>query len=133
MVVAAIGVFFALPKAPQVRTIELEARDFGYNGVKGGPAIQIKVGETVGIVLNNAGGLPHEFKVVQDVKMSMAESMEPIFNGAATRVIKPGETDSITFVPTKAGKYFYGCFMDEGTKPDRHSDRGMFAEFIVQN
>ena len=145
VVVVAAGAFFALPQGPpvpQARTIQLEAKEFSFNGLgytdfpckqeKGpcGPSVQVKAGETLRIVLKNAGGADHEFIVVTDVKK--LGHPDPDINGAMTDAVKVGESKTITFVADKPGKYFYACFQDQGTKPDRHADRGMWAEFTVQ-
>lgn len=80
VVVAAVGVgaYLAIPKGPpppEVVTVQLEAREFGYQGLgynladhqyKGGPTIKVKVGDTVRIVLKNSGGTEHELMVVKD-------------------------------------------------------------------
>lgn len=144
-VVGAAGAFLALPQgppAPQARTIQLEAKEFAFNGLgytdfpckqeKGpcGPSIQVKVGDKVQIVLKNSGGADHELTVVTDLKKTGRP--DPDIQGAMTDTVKPGQSKTITVVADKLGKYFYACFQDQGTKPDRHSDRGMWAEFTVQ-
>ena len=148
IVVAVAGAFLSMPQIPRARTIELEAKEFAFQGLdykefKGGPNIQVKPGETIRIVLKNSGGAPHEFMVIQKSGMNMGGEMEmgdememarhePFFKGAMTDEVKPGQTATITFVADKPGIYAYACLLDVETKPDRHADRGMFGAFIVQ-
>ena len=138
-VVGAAGAFLTLTQGPQAMTPNLEAKEFGYEGLgyrladnqfKGGPAIQVKVGQTVRIVLKNGGAEEHEFMIVESLMGEMQH--EPIFEGAMTEDTKPGQTSTITFKAGKPGKYFYGCFLDGGTKPEKHADKGMFGDFIVE-
>ena len=146
VIVVAAGALLALPRgppSPPVRTFQLEAKEFAFNGLgytefpcskapsgPCGPSIQVKAGETVKITLKNAGGADHEFMVVSDKKAP--GHPDPDVMGAMTDVVKLGETKTITFVADKPGKYFYACFQDAGTKPERHVDRGMYGEFTVQ-
>ncbi len=137
-VVGAAGAFLNL-QSSQAITPNLVAKEFGYEGLeykladnqnKGGPTIQAKVGQTVRIVLKNEGTMEHEFMVVEDLMAEMQH--ESVFEGAMSEATKPGQTSTITFKAEKPGKYFYGCFLDEGTKPEKHADKGMFGELIVE-
>ena len=138
-VVAAAGAFLTRTQGLQATTPNLEAKEFGYEGLgyrladnqfKGGPAIQAKVGQTVQIVLKNGGVEEHEFMLVESLMEERHH--EPIFADAMTDTTKPGQTSTITFKAGKPGKYFYGCFLDGGTKPEKHADKGMFGEFMVE-
>ena len=139
--VVIVGSFLALPQGQpvaQVKNIQLEAKEFGFNDFKGGPKIIVKAGETVKVTLKNVGGAPHEFMVFKADQMQMGDEMEmvghpdPYFKGAMTEEVKPGSSATITFVADKPGNYVYACLLDVGTKPDSHADRGMFGEFIVE-
>lgn len=137
-VVGVAGAFLNL-QGPQAMAPNLEAKEFGFEGLgyrladnqsKGGPTIQAKVGQTIRIVLKNEGSMEHEFMVVESLMGEMHH--EPVFEGAMSEATKPGQTSTITFKAEKSGKYFYGCFLDEGTKPEKHADKGMFGEFVVE-
>ncbi|MBM3897725.1 MAG: hypothetical protein FJ358_04290 [Thaumarchaeota archaeon] len=152
VVVIAAGAFLTMPTGPTAttpapKTIELETKEFAFQGLgfkefvcqdkPCGPTIQVQAGETVRIVLKNTGGASHEFMIVPDVKAASEEAKkgmhaEPLFKGAMVEEIKTGQSATITFVAEKAGKYFYACILDVGTKPDTHADRGMYGEFIVE-
>jgi len=144
VIVGIAGAFLAIPQgppAPQAKTTQLEAREFGFEGLgyklsdnqyKGGPSITVKAGETVRIVMKNSGGTNHEFMIVSEIPKQAKEHPEAAIQGAMTDEVKPGETKTSTFVAGKAGKYYYVCLLDVATAPDRHVDRGMFGEFIVQ-
>jgi len=146
VVVVGAAAFLAMPQvpqAPQVRTINLEAREFSFKGLgfdkvvcdpgsACGPTIQVKAGETVRVVLKNIGGADHEFMVAEEQVLKEKGMHDPVFKDAMTETTKPGQTSTITFVAEKAGKYIYGCFLDVATKPDTHADRGMWGEFIVE-
>jgi len=145
VIVGAAGAYFLAipqgPPAPQAKSIQLEAREFGYEGLgyklsdnqyKGGPSITVKAGETVTIVLKNSGGTAHEFMIVSELPKQAKQHPEASIQKAMTDEVKPGQTRTITFVADKAGKYFYACLLDIATAPDRHADRGMFGEFNVQ-
>lgn len=126
----AIGAYLFLSQSPSVRTIELSARDFGYNDIKGGPTIRVKVGETVRLVLKNEGGIEHEIMIVEDLKTD--GHPKTVFKGAEIKDLEPRQSGVATFVADKPGKYYYACFEDAGTRPQKHTDRGMFGEFIVE-
>ncbi|MEM1943067.1 MAG: hypothetical protein QXO30_03025 [Candidatus Caldarchaeum sp.] len=65
--VGVAGVLLAfLMTTTGVKEVKLEAYEFGFNGVSGGPTIRIKTGEPLRIVLTNKGGAEHEFMVVKD-------------------------------------------------------------------
>ena len=146
VVVVGAAAFLAMPQvpqAPQVRTINLEAREFSFKGLgfdkvvcdpgtACGPTIQVKAGETVRVVLKNIGGADHEFMVAEEQVLKEKGMHDPVFKDAMTETTKPGQTSTITFLAEKAGKYIYGCFLDVATKPDTHADRGMWGEFIVE-
>jgi len=147
VVVVGAAAFLAIPQAPQApqaRTINLEAREFSFKGLgfdkvacdpgtACGPKIQVKAGETVRVVLKNIGGADHEFMVTHESALQEKAAMhDPVFKEAMSETTKPGQISTITFLAEKAGKYVYGCFLDVATKPDRHADRGMWGEFIVE-
>lgn len=90
------------------KTFEIEASSFKFN-----PAtITVKEGDTVKIILTNKGGM-HDFVVDE-------------FEGAKTKRLNTGETDTITFVADKAGTYEYYCSVGN------HRQMGMVGKLIVQ-
>lgn len=74
--------------------------------------ITVKKGDTVKITLTNSGKYTHDW-VVDELS-------------ARTKVIKNGETDSITFVADKVGTYEYYCSVMT------HRQQGMVGTLIVE-
>lgn len=137
VVIAGVGVYFVtLSSAPTptttttlplVRVINLTARDFGFDGfIAPGPTIKVKLGETVRINLVNMGGLKHE------IVISSSNMVQQTLFNAASDLIGPGKSTSITFVADTAGNFFYACFSDDGVAPKKHAELGMWGEFIVE-
>lgn len=73
--------------------------------------MQVNVGDTVRITLNNSGGV-HDWKLDE-------------FN-AATRVLNAGESQTIEFVATKAGSFEYYCSVGN------HRQMGMVGTLTVR-
>jgi nitrite reductase (NO-forming) len=74
--------------------------------------LTVKKGDTVKITLTNSGKYTHDW-VVDEFS-------------ARTKVIKNGESDSITFVPDKAGTFEYYCSVMT------HRSQGMVGKLIVE-
>lgn len=74
--------------------------------------ISVKKGDTVKITLTNSGKYTHDWAVDEF--------------SARTKVIKNGETDSVTFVADKAGTYEYYCGVMT------HRQQGMVGKLIVE-
>jgi plastocyanin len=74
--------------------------------------IRVKKGDEVKIIFKNAGGM-HDWVVDE-------------FEGAHTKQIKSGETDTITFVADKAGTFEYYCSVGN------HRQMGMKGDLIVE-
>lgn len=136
VLVAGTGFFIYLSMTPSatIKSFELTAFEFGYNGVKGGPTIKVKVGDTVRITLMNQGGIEHELMIVEKVEMPMVQGRmahpEPVFAQASIEDVRPGQTKAATFKVTKPGRFFYACFEEE---PEPHYKLGMFGEFIAES
>lgn len=75
-------------------------------------AITVKTGKPIQLTFKNSGQYPHN--------LSISEL------NVRTKTIQPGEEDTVTFTPDKAGTYTYIC-----TVPG-HADRGMQGTLIVQ-
>lgn len=74
--------------------------------------INVKVGQPVTITFKNAGTFPHNL-TIKDLNI-------------ATKTIQPGESDSITFTPSKTGSFEYMCTVDS------HAEKGMTGTLVVQ-
>lgn len=88
-----------------------------------GPALRVRAGQRVRVVLANRDSLAHDLWVVGAEER--APYLEPAFPGARTRLVGPGERDEIHFTPTRPGRYRYVC-----TVPGH--DSTMFGEFLVE-
>lgn len=90
------------------KTFAIEASSFKFN-----PAtITVKKGDIVKIVLTNKGGT-HNWMLDE-------------FEGAKTKTLQAGQTDTISFVADKAGTYEYYCSIGN------HRQMGMVGKLIVQ-
>jgi FtsP/CotA-like multicopper oxidase with cupredoxin domain len=74
--------------------------------------IVVNVGDTVRIVYESAGGMPHDF-VVDEI------------DGARTQIWQPGQGEIIEFVANVAGEFEYYCSVGS------HRAQGMVGNFIV--
>ena len=90
------------------REITVSAFEMGYNL----SSINLKRGEKVRINLTNTGKFPHDF---------ILEELPQI----KTKVIKPGEKDSVEFIVPMTGDLTYYCSI--GT----HRDQGMEGKFVI--
>ncbi len=89
-----------------------------------GPNLTVTAGDVVRVVLTNAGQMPHNFAVVQELR-----SDAPVLFGAAiqsgSNPMSPGETRSVTFTVGSAGTFYYIC------QVAGHVQMGMYGRFIV--
>jgi plastocyanin len=98
--VAVAGMLPVMTKAP-AREITLVAKDMAFyldgDGSTANPAIEVKAGETVRVVLRNRDrGMTHDFAVPA--------------SDAATDTLDWNEEDAVTFnAPDKPGSYEYLC------------------------
>ena len=74
--------------------------------------LTVKSGQLVEITFKNMGKYPHNLTIT-DLNVS-------------TKTINPGESDTLTFTPTKTGSFGFLC-----TVPT-HADRGMKGTLTVQ-
>ena len=74
--------------------------------------IVVNLGDTVRIVYESVGGMPHDF-VVDGIE------------GARTQIWQPGEGETIEFVADVAGEFEYYCSVGA------HRAQGMVGRFIV--
>lgn len=144
-IIGGLGAYRVIPR-DEVRSYDLDVLDYGYDGIRGGPAITVNVGDTVEITLVNKGRVTHEFIVVtsdtlrkavkagavgrEEFEEALGEPLAPVFEGAAILSLDAGETGKTTFVADVPGRYFFACFEDE---PGGwlHVYRQMWGEFTV--
>ena len=110
----------------------VESSDFrtlAFNALPGeegsNPEVRVNSGDEVTITAINAGKSFHAFGVVSNPE----DFNSVIFNSAiaaATNPLKPGESDSVTFLAGAPGTYYYIC-----TVPG-HALQGMKGSFIVE-
>jgi nitrite reductase (NO-forming) len=104
-------------------TIEIapgvQYRAWGFEGGAPGPAIHVREGQTVKIVLRNGGAIPH----------SVDFHAARIAPNVAFRDVNPGESLSYTFEAKDPGVFMYHC----GTKPVlAHIANGMYGAIVVE-
>lgn len=91
----------------QPEAIKISGNEFSYE-----PAtISAKVGQLVTVTYTNAGKYPHNF-VIDEL-------------GVTSQTIKPGQTDTFSFTPTKAGTFSFYCSLPN------HREKGMVGEISV--
>lgn len=90
-------------------SFEVGGFEFGYSLDE----IKVKEGETVKIVFTNTGEMPHDFVLDE-------------FDGARTKVLQPGEEETIEFVADKVGTFEYYCSVGS------HREKGMVGNLIVE-
>jgi FtsP/CotA-like multicopper oxidase with cupredoxin domain len=94
------------------------------NIISPGPTLNLQVGTTYTITVNNVGNnIFHSFEIVS----SKAVSSSPLFGAGIdiTSYISPGSSGSVTFTPDQAGNFYYVC-----TVPG-HIDLGMWGNVVV--
>jgi plastocyanin len=94
--------------AGQVKPFTVAASNFRFTPAE----MRVKAGDTVRITLTNSSTMPHDLK------------MDAL--GVATKIIQPGQTDTIEFVAPKAGSYDYYCSVGN------HRQMGMVGKLIVE-
>ena len=101
----------------QVATISPEGT------LKGALPVTVNVGDIVQITLINKG------KIVHDLNIALGEgehlSHEAMEHQAQSILLKPGETEIITFIAIKAGVYSYHCSIPG------HTELGMLGTLVV--
>jgi len=105
--------------------------EMNYNGaIKGGLMITVPVGATVQVTLSNNGVLPHSMEVIPfTTTLPAAATATPAFPGAAMKNaqvgITKGQTATMQFTASKAGKYLLICGFPG------HALLGMYGTFEV--
>lgn len=101
----------AAPAKESVRTVAVQALDTLRFAP---PSIDVRAGETIRLVVTNAGKIPHEFvlgdedaQLEHEGQMSQAGAhMEETTTALA---LKPGETKEATVTFSKGEKILFGC------------------------
>lgn len=106
--VASPSVSSAAVNQGEVKEFAVAATNFKFDPA----SMRVKQGDTVRIVLTNNGSMPHDWKVDE-------------FN-AATKVIQPGQSDTVEFVAGEAGTFEYYCSVGQ------HRQLGMVGNLIVE-
>ncbi len=105
--------------------------EMNYNGAaKGGLTITVPVGATVTLTLSNNGTLPHSMEVISyTTTLPAAATSTPAFPGALMKNaqvgITKGQTATVQFTASKAGKYLLICGFPG------HALLGMYGNFEV--
>jgi uncharacterized cupredoxin-like copper-binding protein len=108
------------------RTIKVTALDIKYDR----PEIRIKAGETIRFVVTNAGKLRHEFmlggaKAQREHAEMMKQMPDMVHEDANTLTLEPGETKSLVWQFTRAGKLEVACHIPG------HYEAGMRSKIVV--
>ncbi len=124
----------------------MDVMEYGYDQIRGGPTLAVSLGDSVEITLTNKGKLTHEFIMIDsetlrttlkegavgraELQEALDEPLTTVIEGAAILNLEPGETETITFVADKPGRYLFACFRD-GPDGVNHVYRQMWGEFSV--
>ncbi len=108
------------------RTIKITALDIKYDK----PSIKVKAGETIKFIVTNTGKLRHEFTIGNtEEQRQHAEMMKQmpdmVHEDANTLTLDPGETKSLVWQFTKAGKLEVACHIPG------HYEAGMRSQVVV--
>lgn len=98
----------ASPSAANSTQVTVEGNEFAFTP----SAFTVKKGEPVTLTFKNTGKYPHNLTISA--------------LNVSTKTIQPGQEDTITFTPDKAGSFTYIC-----TVPG-HADRGMKGTLTVE-
>jgi nitrite reductase (NO-forming) len=86
-------------------------KTYAFNAVSGtdrNPEIHASVGDKIVFDVDNAGKSFHAFAIT-DSKEGPGPAIDGTTIGTADNPMKPGAKGEVTFVPAKAGEYFYIC------------------------
>jgi uncharacterized cupredoxin-like copper-binding protein len=80
--------------------------DSSSNIVSPGPTLNLKVGTTYTMTVNNVGNIPHSWEIVQTKAVGT-----PMFGAGidVNNYISPGSSGSVTFTPDQSGSFYYVC------------------------
>lgn len=97
----------ASSSAQVAQQITVEGNEYSFIPSK----LNLKMGQSVEITFKNIGHVPHNL-VIPDLNVG-------------TKTIKPGEEDTVTFTPSKAGEFGFDCSVDS------HALKGMKGTVLV--
>lgn len=137
--IVAFAAYQLIPSGPSIKEFKLFTGEYAFSMADGGenPAIRVKAGETVKVIIKNVGGRTHEFMIVENIDLAIKQvqegkGMPMALFGAETGKVKPKEEKTITFKADRPGTYFYVCLQKDPSDPDVHAKLGMFGKFIVE-
>jgi uncharacterized cupredoxin-like copper-binding protein len=91
VVVAAVSVFFLIPRGPSVREFTLDMVEYAFRqGTTNNPTLRVKVGDTVVIRLNNKGAVTHEFMLFENAE-SVVNMMRDVVKDLTARNVPKDE------------------------------------------
>ena len=93
--------------------------------VSPGPTLNLQVGTTYTMTVNNVGNIPHSWEIVS----TKAVSDSPLFGAGIdiSNYISPGSSGTVTFTPDQTGNFYYVC-----TVPG-HITLGMWGNVVVSS
>lgn len=94
--------------ASAVKSITISGSEFSYSP----STVRVKKGDTVELTFKNTGKFPHDLAVAG--------------LGVITKIIKPGEQDTVKFVADKTGSFEFNCTVGN------HTERGMVGTLTVE-
>ena len=108
-------------------SLSLEAWEYGFalpgqalsGEAKGGPVLRLKAGSRIRLAVTNRGSLNHVLAVVDQGGGAYTA-------GAATRLLEPGQGQTIEFTAEKTGSYLYVCPVSG------HWAQGMAGSFTIE-
>jgi len=102
--------------------------NYGYgnsanNIVSPGPTLNLQMGTTYTMTVNNADSIPHSWEITS----TKAISATPLFSAGigVTSYIDPGSSGTVTFTPDQKGNFYYVC-----TVPF-HISLGMWGNVVI--
>jgi uncharacterized cupredoxin-like copper-binding protein len=117
------------PAAAGPQQVSLKGAEFAFSPA----SVNVKVGQTVQLTLQNAGALDHDFKsdlpisnlVYQEADNEPDEQKENSRTGVMDVDFDKGKSARVTFTPTKAGTYTFYCDVQG------HREAGMRGTIVV--
>lgn len=103
-----LGTISPTPSLTPTKEIAISGGEYQFSP----QSITLNKGDVVALTFKNSGAFPHDL-VIDEL-------------GVTTRVINPGESDTVTFTADKAGTFSYYCNVDG------HREKGMEGKVTVK-
>ena len=104
-------------------------KNYGFNAPLGqtgaNPEVDANVGDKIVFDVTNGGKTFHAFAVT-DSESGPGPAIEGTTIGTADNPMKPGAEGKVTFIPAKAGEYYYICAVPG------HREQGMEGKILVK-